>query len=135
MAASNQAPSQEEAYPESAVIRLSVAVRKNALERCTPDENGWLRLDGGEDVAVTLELSPEAWRQLGRVFSRRTDEPEWRLENQRFPDGSAATPWLDCRPSTSEYAFRGPGGFMHKHSSYLSVRLRDFPSISKIMEG
>lgn len=122
-------PMQKPINPPNAVVKVNVAVHKDALSGLVPDKNGWMMLPGGEDVAVTLELSPEAWRELGRLLHQNPEEPEWRLENQRFPEGYAATTWFDCLPSTDAVIYQGPGGYMHHGSNYLSVRIRKFSSV------
>lgn len=118
-----------EGYPDSAILKFSVSVHQDSLVDLKFDSNGWARLPGGEGVSVFLEISPEGWRELGRALARCPNEPEWRLEHQRFPDGTAASPFFDCRPSTNELSQLGPGGYMHQQSCYFSLRIRQFNSL------
>jgi hypothetical protein len=118
-------------YPLTAVLKFKVVARKKVLADLVPDEHGWVTLPGGRDVEVIIELSPDAWRGLARVFGRSAEEPDWRLQHQAM-DGWSATPWLSCEPS-DDFGLRGPGGFMHPESTSLSVRLRDFPAITLLL--
>jgi hypothetical protein len=125
----------ENRFSETAVMKLSVRIHRDAIEGLEFDQRGWALLTQNERVTVTVEISPDAWRGIASTFSQSPEEPEWLMKHQRLSDENAGTPWYKCRPSTPGIYNAGPGGFMHPQSCYLSVLLRAFPPISVLVDS
>ena len=111
----------DEDAPQSAQMAVRVVAHRSALERALQGDGEWVELSA-ENVIVIIELSPDAWRGLGRAFSSTPTEPEWRLVHTRLPNSeSAATAWSERRAYEM-----GPGGWVHPDSAMFEVRVRDF---------